>query len=405
MAPAAPRVLQKMTWFCEYWRGSLYVHCHSGVLMALRCSDRIYDMVQLPGDSPPYDEEKGKDYTWSLPKRSVLASYERGVHYVTIQKFHLLVWALKESTISQLEWTLAHEAVLKPYEYMLISLNFEMEWAVVESKDELISLLEYSSIDESSAMDEEDAIEEDVKDDEFEEVERIHGHENSASLTNVDESVTDDLGPEDQKEEEQEDDKGEEFESGDGSEYSWNSDEFIFIDLDETVVNDPSFVGWRWRIVGFHPHKDVLNYENMVLAYHLGTSRMQYLVIHQIASYALASKCACDPAVGMDAVDDANCICFPYNVLVDILRRALAESRCVCRWWRAIVDAHNLLFPHVFPREFPGVYTNLLRIQLPLRLLCTADIAPRLPMSVRPGRLVPLCTAALQRPPPHPGQV
>ncbi|KAM0926554.1 hypothetical protein ACQ4PT_003587 [Festuca glaucescens] len=64
----------------------------------------------------------------------------------------------------------------------------------------------------------------------------------------------------------------------------------------------------------------------------------------------------------MDADDDANGICFPYDVFVDILHRlpvrALAESRCVCRWWRAIVDTHNLLLPHVFPREFPGVYTT-----------------------------------------------
>uniref|UniRef100_A0A0E0DEN6 F-box domain-containing protein n=1 Tax=Oryza meridionalis TaxID=40149 RepID=A0A0E0DEN6_9ORYZ len=53
---------------------------------------------------------------------------------------------------------------------------------------------------------------------------------------------------------------------------------------------------------------------------------------------------------------------FPYDVLLDILRRlpgrALAVSRCVCREWRAIVDAHGLLLPHVFPREFPGIFIN-----------------------------------------------
>jgi hypothetical protein len=63
----------------------------------------------------------------------------------------------------------------------------------------------------------------------------------------------------------------------------------------------------------------------------------------------------------MDADDDANGICFPYDVLVDVLRRlpggALAESRRVCRSWCAMVDAHNLLLPYAFPLEFPGVYT------------------------------------------------
>jgi hypothetical protein len=62
-----------------------------------------------------------------------------------------------------------------------------------------------------------------------------------------------------------------------------------------------------------------------------------------------------------------NGFCFPYNVLLDILRRlptyALARSRCVCRVWRAIVKAHKLILPlplplpYYFPRRsFPGIF-------------------------------------------------
>ncbi|VAI63452.1 unnamed protein product [Triticum turgidum subsp. durum] len=50
---------------------------------------------------------------------------------------------------------------------------------------------------------------------------------------------------------------------------------------------------------------------------------------------------------------DGNGVCFPYDVLLDILRRlpchAIAKSRHVCRAWRTLVDAHNfLLLPTVF---------------------------------------------------------
>ncbi|XP_051222175.1 uncharacterized protein [Lolium perenne] len=65
-----------------------------------------------------------------------------------------------------------------------------------------------------------------------------------------------------------------------------------------------------------------------------------------------------------------NGICFPSDVLVDILgrlpRRALARSCCVCRTWRALVTAHKLIppllplrLPHYFPRRaFGGIFFN-----------------------------------------------
>ncbi|KAM0898987.1 hypothetical protein ACQ4PT_012983 [Festuca glaucescens] len=65
----------------------------------------------------------------------------------------------------------------------------------------------------------------------------------------------------------------------------------------------------------------------------------------------------------MDVSDNA--ICFPYDVLLDILARLparlLAGCRRVCRAWRAIVDAHarDLLLPFYFPqRDFPGIFVT-----------------------------------------------
>lgn len=68
-------------------------------------------------------------------------------------------------------------------------------------------------------------------------------------------------------------------------------------------------------------------------------------------------------------MDDANDngdgtgMCFPYDVLLSILRRLpcrdLAQARGICRSWRRTVDAHKLLLNYFFPpRSFPGVFTN-----------------------------------------------
>jgi hypothetical protein len=48
-------------------------------------------MVQLPGKA--YNEKTYRcNYREDLPQASVLASYEKGVHYVALNKFHLQVW-------------------------------------------------------------------------------------------------------------------------------------------------------------------------------------------------------------------------------------------------------------------------------------------------------------------------
>ena len=55
--------------------------------------------------------------------------------------------------------------------------------------------------------------------------------------------------------------------------YSWDSDEDNFIDMGLEL----SWYG-KCRIIGLHPHKDVLLLiDGKALAYHLNTSRMQFL--------------------------------------------------------------------------------------------------------------------------------
>ena len=67
----------------------------------------------------------------------------------------------------------------------------------------------------------------------------------------------------------------------------------------------------------------------------------------------------------MDAAGegDSGGMCFPYNVLLDILRRLpwrdVAASKCVCRLWRAIIDNHGLSLERYFPRRaFAGIFVN-----------------------------------------------
>uniref|UniRef100_A0ACD5UGQ4 Uncharacterized protein n=1 Tax=Avena sativa TaxID=4498 RepID=A0ACD5UGQ4_AVESA len=52
----------------------------------------------------------------------------------------------------------------------------------------------------------------------------------------------------------------------------------------------------------------------------------------------------------------------PHDALASILRRLpprdLAASRCVRKTWRAVVDAHRLLLPHVLPHSVHGIFVN-----------------------------------------------
>ncbi|XBI74225.1 hypothetical protein VPH35_067804 [Triticum aestivum] len=186
-----------------YWRGSLYVHCGNHILMILRNSQVTYDI--------PCDEEEQRGI---LPTRSVLASYEKGIHYVALDMFQLQVWKLTELVDGRLGWTRTHEANLS-----LFSHQIKRSSQVIKS----MARWELSK----------------------------------------------------------EEDEDEEEKTKSGSNYMWDSDEDNFIDLDEGVVVRPEPLEhwWYCRIIGMHPHKDVLllHMNGRAMAYHLSTSRMQHL--------------------------------------------------------------------------------------------------------------------------------
>ncbi|KAL6653206.1 hypothetical protein ACP70R_012131 [Stipagrostis hirtigluma subsp. patula] len=52
----------------------------------------------------------------------------------------------------------------------------------------------------------------------------------------------------------------------------------------------------------------------------------------------------------------------PDDALADVLRclpaQSLAAARCVCKAWRAVVDARALLLPHLLPHQVCGVFIN-----------------------------------------------
>ncbi|KAM0926368.1 hypothetical protein ACQ4PT_003469 [Festuca glaucescens] len=117
----------------EYWRGSLYVARHNGILMILHCMEGTYDLVPLPG--VVYNSAGG---TYHLPRRSLLASYEKGVHYAELNMFQLKVWALMTGlSDGQLGWTLLHDANHEPHIHSTQrysrTTQSRMEWQMVKS--------------------------------------------------------------------------------------------------------------------------------------------------------------------------------------------------------------------------------------------------------------------------------
>jgi hypothetical protein len=257
----------------EYWRGSLYVVGRNGVLTILRCVERTYDLVKLPGE---YHKSAGG--TYHLPRRSLLASYEKGIHYAELNVFQLKVWAL--TTVlndGQLGWTLLHDASLEPHIRTMQknsrTAQQRMEWKVVKSSK-------------------------------------------SMGLFRQNDDIADGV---DDNEEIQEQ------ETGDDLEYSWNSDEDNTIDVDKTATNKTSL---KWvsfcGIIGLHPHKEalLLNISGTAVAYHFSTSRMQYL----------SSRLHRDHAAPSCAIEGA----FPYQPCYeDVLpTRKIPCPPRVLNWWK-----------------------------------------------------------------------
>ncbi|KAI4967194.1 hypothetical protein ZWY2020_023705 [Hordeum vulgare] len=270
---AAPHPTYVQIWkSAEYWQGSLYVHCWNNIIMILHNSNGVYDMAQLP--TKAYDDEKYLDLH-ELPYRSILASHEGGVRYVALDKFQLHVWTLTESTDGQIGWVLAHNVDLSPYNHQVQwVMDPSVPWEAVEHNKTLLSLFEpcnskelidyeedeqTDTIDDSSSRTEDD--EEGIHEaDEFDGTNDVYGD-----------------GPgEDAPEDEDEEGK---FKSDEDFKYSWDSDEDNFVDLDERAapLGDEEF--GSYRIIGLHPHKEVVLFRTIdgVVAYHLSTSRMQYL--------------------------------------------------------------------------------------------------------------------------------
>uniref|UniRef100_A0ACD5XC07 Uncharacterized protein n=1 Tax=Avena sativa TaxID=4498 RepID=A0ACD5XC07_AVESA len=218
--------------------------------MILRPSNGTYDMVELPG------EPCGAKGSFSLPTKSVLASYERGIHYVAINQLELQVWMLTTSTDgTQLGWTLFHHASLNLHCHAVEPLTIQprVAWGVVQSsEDELVSLFEDSNYGSETICGEE-SCENDMTED-----------ENYGGVED---------GDEDEESEEL-------IRSRGGSEDSWNSDEDNFIDVVEGATHlAPLAWGGRCEIMGFHPHKWalILVLMRVVVVYHIDTSRIQYL--------------------------------------------------------------------------------------------------------------------------------
>ncbi|KAM3245305.1 hypothetical protein ACQJBY_056556 [Aegilops geniculata] len=299
-----PRCKDQRTWWsAEYWHGSLYVHCHSGVLMILRCSEGTYQMVQLPGH--PCDRERL--YQWALPTR-YLGSCNRGIRYAVVKDLLLEVWDLMELADDQLGWTLAHRADLKAHDRMMKYLNSQprmeprMTWEVAESNKDLISLFEHGNNEkinddcDDGTGDYEDGGEEEDEDNydeaQDEEVEREDNDDDTQGEKQEEQDSYVDDDDEAQGEEKEEHDSNvddddddsedgdqEELQSRDGSDYSWNSDEHNFIDYDNITIPNEDLWGFGCSIVGFHPYKDalLLKFSETVGTYHLHTSGMQYL--------------------------------------------------------------------------------------------------------------------------------
>jgi hypothetical protein len=127
---------------------------------------------------------------------------------------------------------------------------------------------------------EEEYEEEDGEEDEEEDDDDDDDYDNGDDDDNDDD---DEVEEEDMNEDDR--DEVEELRSRSASEYSWNSDEDNFINIDVCEVEEVSsdsgseYYGRHYEIMGFHPHKHVLILllRSEVMAYHLDTSRMQYL--------------------------------------------------------------------------------------------------------------------------------
>ncbi|CAM0879962.1 unnamed protein product [Alopecurus aequalis] len=85
-----------------YWRGELYVHCESHFILRISLSSSTYRVIKPP---PGYGAN-----SYPVPR---LQRSEKGVYFVSLDRYWLRVWILKESC-GQMEWELKHDRDLEP---------------------------------------------------------------------------------------------------------------------------------------------------------------------------------------------------------------------------------------------------------------------------------------------------
>jgi hypothetical protein len=256
----------------EYWRGSLYVHCWRNIIMILRNSEGAYDMALLPGKA--YGDRRYGGIS-ELPKRTILVSYEKGVHYVALDKLQLHVWKLTESIDGKVGWMIAHKADLSPYGHKRhMWMERSVPWEVVENNKTLASLFEPCKIKKTTYNEKVDQRETTNDADGDIDDEEKGTHEGDGFYgTPID---VDNNG---HNEGDSYEDESSGFQSSEGFEYSSDSDSDNSIDMDESVAHLGRVKFGHYRIVGLHPHKDVILLQTTdgIAAYHFRTSRMQYL--------------------------------------------------------------------------------------------------------------------------------
>jgi hypothetical protein len=101
-----------------------------------------------------------------------------------VNDFRLQVWELTELADDRLEWTLAHEADLgendRTMSYLRNKLRMQpsMQWAVVETSEDMIGLFkDYSSGESSDECDDVTEMEEEEEEDDCEEDDETQGEE------------------------------------------------------------------------------------------------------------------------------------------------------------------------------------------------------------------------------------
>ncbi|XBI50354.1 hypothetical protein VPH35_113773 [Triticum aestivum] len=265
-AVTAPHPSDMTRWnSAEYWHGSLYVHCWNNVLMILRNSEEVYDMVPLPVKAYEDKEFVTHAYSYMMPK----------LQWEAVDSKRALVSLLEARNIEEIIYN------------EVDGQSNTSDDVDADSDDDQDGV--YDADDFNDTTDEVDGGNDDDEDgvydaDEFSETTEDVDGESDDDEDEVYEDgnfseTTDDVDDGGQDEDgDAHEDKDDKLKSEEVSEYSWDSDEDNFIDVDESAAHPEDY--GNYRLMGLHPHKDVVLFltpPGVVAAYHVMTSRIQYL--------------------------------------------------------------------------------------------------------------------------------